>query len=293
MAAARAGMAVMSEQMLCAVPVAALWSTPTTTSDDDRLTEILLGEPVRVLDREGDRAYVVAPWQPSSRDLHGYPGWVDASALVAGEVPDRPVAVVTGPTAEIAVEGDEPIVASFGTLLPMVDESDESDEADQDGEAGESGRVRVLLPGGREGVVDAAAVRLPGAPVPQNPLDALDLGRQFLGLEYVWGGLSDRGLDCSGLVHLVQRSLRRTVPRDAFDQAEEVSGVLVADVQPGDLLFFGRPGKRIHHVGFATGVDDEGRLTMLHASERDRYLMEGPLDEDRLATLVGAARPSA
>jgi gamma-D-glutamyl-L-lysine dipeptidyl-peptidase len=265
--------------MLCAAPVAALWSDPETTADDDRLTEILLGEPVEVVQRDGSRAYVVALWQPSSRDPRGYPGWVDAAALVPGEVSQLPTAVVTAPTAAVTVAGGETVVeASFGTRLPVL------------ADAGD-GVLEVELPGGLVGFVEQVGLRVPGAPVVDTAHELLDAGRQFLGLEYVWGGLSDRGLDCSGLVHLVHRTFGRTVPRDAFDQAAGLPAVDVSDVRPGDLLFFGRPDRKIHHVGFATGVADSGRPIMLHASERDRYLMEGELPDERMDTLVAAARP--
>lgn len=53
---------------------------------------------------------------------------------------------------------------------------------------------------------------------------------------------------------------------------------------PGDLYFFARPGKAVHHVGF---VSEAG---MLHASETGGFLEDRPLTPDRLDTLVTAAR---
>lgn len=274
-------MDAMTTAMLCAQALAPLWSDATTTDPDDRLTEVLLGEPVEVIETDGGRCLVVAPWQPSSRDPRGYPGWVDAAALVEGAVPQLPRAVVTTPSATVTTADGSAVEASFGTLLPVR------------GAPGD-GVLEVELPGQRTGLVEAAAVRTPETPeagTVVDPAAKLDAGRQFLGLEYVWGGLSDRGLDCSGLVHLVHRSLGVSVPRDAFDQADVLPSVALDDVRAGDLLFFGRPGKKIHHVGFATGRAESGRPVMLHASESDRYLMEGELSEERMDTLVAAARP--
>ena len=41
---------------------------------------------------------------------------------------------------------------------------------------------------------------------------------QFLGLHYLWGGLSTWGYDCSGLTWAVYRTHGITIPRDADAQ---------------------------------------------------------------------------
>lgn len=113
--------------------------------------------------------------------------------------------------------------------------------------------------------------------------DRIRLGSLFLGLEYLWGGTSTYGLDCSGLVHAVSRVLGQRIPRDAHDQAAALEEVPVEEAKPGDLYFFGRPGKKVHHVGF---VSAEG---MLHASETGKRLENEPLLPERRETLVAAA----
>lgn len=259
-------------------PVADLWSDPATVADADRLSQLLLGEPVRVHESDGDRVQVTALWQPSSKDPGGYPGWMAAADLA------RPVDRVEGQTAYVTDRvvtldsGEGSLDLSFGTVLWVA--------------AVDGRRVRVQLPGGREGTLPQAGVRLSekSAPGTVDVARMLAGGRAFLGLEYVWGGLSQAGLDCSGLVHLTLRAQGVVVPRDAFDQATSVTAVDQADVRAGDLYFFAREGRRIHHVGIATGVSPDGEAVMLHASETDRFLMEGPLSQDRLDTLVLAGR---
>jgi cell wall-associated NlpC family hydrolase len=123
-------------------------------------------------------------------------------------------------------------------------------------------------------------------------LTALDYAHRFLGLRYLWGGTSDAGVDCSGLVHRSWRALGVVLPRDAHDQAAHVDPVSLDDVRPGDLYFFARPGESIYHVGFVTRpVQDDGTRWMLHAPESGTPLVEdAPLAPHRAETLVSAGR---
>jgi cell wall-associated NlpC family hydrolase len=91
---------------------------------------------------------------------------------------------------------------------------------------------------------------------------ALDEARTYLGAPYEWGGMTERGIDCSGLVHMAYRRLGRLVPRDAWQQEE--AGRRVADPEPGDVLVYAEPGKPADHVAFWLGG---GRI--LHATGRD------------------------
>jgi cell wall-associated NlpC family hydrolase len=78
--------------------------------------------------------------------------------------------------------------------------------------------------------------------------------RSFLGDRYLWAGLSQHGIDCSGLTYLVYRAAGVTLPRDAADQAAVGHAVSRRQLRRGDLVFFG-PGDRttIHHVGIYAG----------------------------------------
>src|SRR5215210_6963031 len=48
--------------------------------------------------------------------------------------------------------------------------------------------------------------------------DPLTEARSYLGCPYEWGGLTQGGLDCSGLVHIAFRRAGVSVPRDADQQ---------------------------------------------------------------------------
>ena len=88
----------------------------------------------------------------------------------------------------------------------------------------------------------------------------VDVARGYLGTPYLWGGMTERGIDCSGLVHMAHRRVGKLVLRDA-DQQEE-AGVEVADPQPGDLVTYGEAVA--DHIAFWLG---EGRI--LHSTGRE------------------------
>jgi gamma-D-glutamyl-L-lysine dipeptidyl-peptidase len=107
----------------------------------------------------------------------------------------------------------------------------------------------------RSEVLEAGRGELPG-PVAGSPLD---VARSYLGAPYLWGGLTEHGIDCSGLVHMAYRRLGRLVPRDADQQ--DRAGLEVVDLVPGDLITYGEP---VDHIAFWLGG---GRI--LHSTGRE------------------------
>lgn len=272
----------VDEPVLRDHPDAAGWAAGLDAADRVDLhgrceTQLLHGDRVLVVGEDGPWSAVRATGQASSADPRGYPGWVRTGHLAAEDPRAGLECVVALPSCLCASRSEGPVRLSFGTRLQVLD-ADEPVAA-------------VALGQGREGAVPRAALRrLPGGP--PDAEDVLASARQLLGLPYLWGGTSAWGLDCSGLVHLVLRSWGVEVPRDAHDQAADVTAVPLDEVGPGDLYFFAAPGAGISHVGFVTRpVSADGRRWMLHAPENGRGVEEGPLASDRRARLVAAGRP--
>jgi cell wall-associated NlpC family hydrolase len=79
---------------------------------------------------------------------------------------------------------------------------------------------------------------------------ALRFALSQLGVPYLYGGESPAGWDCSGLVQAAYRTAGISLPRTAQEQYD-AGPHLPADAQlePGDLVFFGYGPGAVEHVG--------------------------------------------
>jgi len=98
--------------------------------------------------------------------------------------------------------------------------------------------------------------------------------KKYLGVPYVWGGTSDDGFDCSGLVQTVFAENGIALPRGSGDQYREGKKVSRDAMRPGDLVFFHTYTSGPSHVGIYVG---DGKF--LHAESSPRGVTITPLAE--------------
>lgn len=89
----------------------------------------------------------------------------------------------------------------------------------------------------------------------------------YLGAPYKYAGNNRSGFDCSGLVCRVFDENQLTLPRRSQDQAKYGQSIEIANVKPGDLLFFATSGgSSISHVGIVHDILNSGEVTFIHSS---------------------------
>ena len=236
----------------------------------EQLSQLLNGCPVEVLLEEERWCFVRQP--------DGYLGWVYAPYL-AGTAIDAVTDLVCSPETGVRTRPDE--------LAPLATRLLGGTSVAVDGEEGPW--RHVLLAGAHPGWVRADALRtldeLPHNEKTRRDQISRDAGR-FTGVQYLWGGCSAWGIDCSGFSQLLHRLSGVILPRDA-DMQYTAGRPVDFPYQPGDLLFFGEAGdaRKITHVAVSRGGWD-----IIHSSRRINGVYEDNVQqvEGLRETFVGA-----
>lgn len=230
----------------------------------EMVSQMIMGQEALALRRKDD-------WlQVQTGD--GYVAWVHHGACLTSDPGDpseyrdrlavnRPrdgswIVVARGAVARQAPRFEAPIVADL--VQGAIVDARVSDTA-----------LELTLPDGTRGWVEAgAAVRCDSLSdvFPRDGSAIVAHAATFMGLPYLWGGTSEKGFDCSGLVQRVYALHGVRLPRDADQQsvlgAEIDPGAGWSAIHDGDLAFFVEPpGERVTHVGIVTTGGQ-----MVHAS---------------------------
>ena len=218
--------------------------------DAEMVSQALLGTPVHILQITSKNNW------PQVQTPDTYTGWVhkDAITLLSFEEYHAwnaaPKIVVTALTGVVRAEASER-AATVGDVVAGARLRD----------LGRKGRYwRVGFPDGRTGYLHRSLAQPEAAwraSLDQSVDAILTTALTMNGFPYLWAGMSPKGMDCSGFVRAVLSMHDIIIPRDAGPQSRTGERILgLEDLQPGDLVFFGRKDTatpKVSHVGFYLG----------------------------------------
>lgn len=237
-------------------------------------TQELMGTVVEIVGEQGYWREIVSP-QP-------YKAWTTEKTLVE-MTPEELKAYEDAPkyiyTAHYGHVYTTPTIHNPSAICDLVGGDILRVVEKKKGSASPSGKhgkwVEVMLPSGRTGWVLKKDVRplseridirmgdsAEGLVSVEKMEDVIRQAYSLLGVPYLWGGMSSKGVDCSGLVRISFLMNDILLPRNATQQIKCGKEVDLKDIQRGDLIFFGNTETgAITHVGIYLGNGE-----FIHAS---------------------------
>lgn len=232
-------------------------------------SQALMGTPLRLSGKTESGWYLI-------ETPEGYSGYINGntlhvmsdSAFMQWKSSARVIVTSTG---EINAYSDTISLSAVSDLVPG---------CILQGEAiPESKYTHITLPDGREGFVETCFITgLDGwADQIPDPETIEETAARQMGTPYLWGGLSSKGMDCSGLTKMAYYQVGVILPRDASQQA--VCGIAISpdSLQKGDLVFFGNTQTgSVNHVGVydADGyfIESAGRVKRSPLADNNNFL---------------------
>ena len=101
------------------------------------------------------------------------------------------------------------------------------------------------------------------APASQNGGSVVETAKSYIGSSYVYGASGPSSFDCSGFTSYIYKQYGVSLNRTAAGQYSNGTAVSKDELQPGDLVMFGKSG--INHVGIYIGGGQ-----MVHAANPSR-----------------------
>jgi len=218
------------------VSVSNMYETP--NSQSQVISQAVYETSIKVLRKQHGFAFV--------QTADNYQGWIDQRELTFREiVPNARFVKVKNLFANIyqdaSISSHQPfLTVPFGTQLPVIKLSDNGSW------------IALQLADGKTGWVQSPDVILDPKPITMEEM--LALSHKFIGVPYLWGGVSSYGIDCSGFVQMLYKQMDVFLPRDTNIQVywpgfEEIP---LKKAKPGDILYFGWDNK-VSHTGIYLG----------------------------------------
>jgi cell wall-associated NlpC family hydrolase len=103
---------------------------------------------------------------------------------------------------------------------------------------------------------------------------------RFKGTKYKYGGTTENGMDCSGLVFTSFLEENVELPRSSRGMSLEGERLSLEDVNIGDLLFFetNKKKKVINHVGLVVEIQP-GHILFIHSSTSKGVIISSLADD--------------
>ncbi len=103
----------------------------------------------------------------------------------------------------------------------------------------------------------------------------LEFINSWIGTPYLYGGCSQKGSDCSGLVYSTYKELyKMDIPRSTSEIFKRAKAIDEREVKAGDLVFFDIKSGSVSHVGMY--ISDR---KFIHSSTKKGVIISS-LDED-------------
>lgn len=261
--------------VVCGTEAVAQWALPHISVAHVRVeprhgaemsTQVLMGMPLKMIgDADGEWREVEMP--------DGYRGYVIANSLTYF---DEEAIVRWRVEPRLFVTSFEEVKVYSDTVV-MADVVSDVVAGDIMTGMLSEGWSRVVIPDGRSGWIKSEFVKpLDSVFVEDAAAEIIRMSKHHVGTPYLWGGLSSKGMDCSGLVKMVFYNTGRILMRDASQQAKTGAPVLPGDYRSGDLVFFGNSSGRINHVGIYDSegyfVESSGRVKRTALVDKPGYI---------------------
>lgn len=209
-------------------------------------SQLLYGESIFVDETMGDWAKIKAIEQKTSIYSDGYEGWVNISQFTTNVSKFRNYCE-TKPSVKIINKSSllnlhkETIELSFMTTLPLINV--------------EENNIVIMTPDGRLGRLDANDILIYEKGI-RPSVDIVSILNKLKRIQFIGGGTSSYGFDCSGLTYRFYQFLGIEIPRNVLDQMKYGKSVDINEIQIGDLMFYRTDEidmELVNHVGIYMG----------------------------------------